>query len=598
MAQDASQVVVSLWPVAMIVSLFRPYVSSVRDMFATDERARLTAASTLGATVGSVTLATNFGIVGAAAGGLVGGTLGVVPSLLTFGMSIPAGTMIGSGIGLVAASAAGGATGLVGGGLAGYAAYKNKEFVALIAADESIRLTISSALGAGVGSVTLGTLFSIVGTTVGGAVGLTLGIVPAPFTLGLSIPTGTLIGSTVGLVAFSAAGVPVGMLGGGLTGYGLYSNKEAITEGMNVLTEAVMVNALSLKRLSFGAVSTQYDVIVCGAGLEECILSGLLAASGKQVLHISRTHLHGAERDSLNMATFWQNVELGCNSPENLNRTWDWAADSVPKLLLATGSLAKLLSLMGVAKFVEWQPCGGHYVYQPQTGGFFTGATSFHHVPLSRQEAIDSSLMGVVEKGRFLNFVQFIHNWNDDDANTHSGVDPSSHTMKYVFDKFLLSESTIKLIGRSICLQSDDGYLTRPCGPTVRLCKVYSDSLQQCGGSPFVYPANGFDGLSEGFSRHLSKHGGVCMPSNPVQEVLYDRDGSVHGVRCEHGVARADVVICDPYCVGASRTDWPETPFHSRSVRAICILGAPIPSCTYDQREGSDSAVYVVLPHS
>lgn len=32
----------------------------------------------------------------------------------------------------------------------------------------------------------------------------------------------------------------------------------------------------------------KYDVIVCGTGLKECILSGLLSTRGMKVLHIDR----------------------------------------------------------------------------------------------------------------------------------------------------------------------------------------------------------------------------------------------------------------------------------------------------------------------
>jgi Rab GDP dissociation inhibitor len=37
----------------------------------------------------------------------------------------------------------------------------------------------------------------------------------------------------------------------------------------------------------------EYDVIVLGTGLTECILSGILSVEGKKVLHIDRQEHYG-----------------------------------------------------------------------------------------------------------------------------------------------------------------------------------------------------------------------------------------------------------------------------------------------------------------
>ncbi len=48
-------------------------------------------------------------------------------------------------------------------------------------------------------------------------------------------------------------------------------------------------------------IAPEYDVIVLGTGLTECILSGVLSVKGKKVLHIDRNDHYGAcvHRDSL-----------------------------------------------------------------------------------------------------------------------------------------------------------------------------------------------------------------------------------------------------------------------------------------------------------
>ena len=49
-----------------------------------------------------------------------------------------------------------------------------------------------------------------------------------------------------------------------------------------------------------------YDVIVCGTGLTECILSGLLSQEGKRVLHIDENEYYGGEGASLNLTALWK----------------------------------------------------------------------------------------------------------------------------------------------------------------------------------------------------------------------------------------------------------------------------------------------------
>jgi Rab GDP dissociation inhibitor len=51
-------------------------------------------------------------------------------------------------------------------------------------------------------------------------------------------------------------------------------------------------------RLCFAAarmdeIAKEYDVIVLGTGLTECILSGVLSVKGKKVLHIDRNDHYG-----------------------------------------------------------------------------------------------------------------------------------------------------------------------------------------------------------------------------------------------------------------------------------------------------------------
>jgi hypothetical protein len=236
---------------------------------------------TISTSAGAVVLGSVGGAFGCASGIVLGGTAGVVPALLTFGLSIPAGAAIGGGMGLCTGAALGGSTGAVGGGVTGYAGYKYRVqikdgviFIQTCAVDKVneaqikitgivngtkirvktwtskshdeamklVRLTQTkigklaekpiaiardpkvqvTTAGAAAGTVAGGVMGGSTGVLAGAAVGL----VPALFTFGLSIPVGAAIGGGIGLFAGSG----VGAVGGGAAGFAGYKYRKELKE--------------------------------------------------------------------------------------------------------------------------------------------------------------------------------------------------------------------------------------------------------------------------------------------------------------------------------------------------------------------------------
>jgi len=334
----------------------------------------------------------------------------------------------------------------------------------------------------------------------------------------------------------------------------------------------------------------EYDVIVCGTGLKECILSGLLSVHGKKVLHIDRNSYYGGECASLNITNLWEKFRPGTQPPKELGANRDWNVDLVPKFIMASGSLVKILLKTKVSRYLEWKSCDRSYVYQPTEGGFFSSAKAIHSVPTTPQEGLKSSLMGILEKPKFINFVNFVGNWDDNDKSTQSEIDPRRHTMAQVYQKFGLSEQTIDFVGHAVALHSNDSYLQQACGPSIAKLKLYVDSLMQYGGSPFIYPIYGLGGLPEGFSRLSAIHQGTYMLHTPVDGFVYGADGKVCGVKSGEQVAKGKMVICDPSYAAPEKT----RPV-CHIIRAICILGAPIPN-TNNQQGGPATSCQIILP--
>jgi Rab GDP dissociation inhibitor len=50
----------------------------------------------------------------------------------------------------------------------------------------------------------------------------------------------------------------------------------------------------------------EYDAIVLGTGLTECIISGLLSVQGKRVLHLDRNNYYGADTASLSLQNLFK----------------------------------------------------------------------------------------------------------------------------------------------------------------------------------------------------------------------------------------------------------------------------------------------------
>lgn len=80
-----------------------------------------------------------------------------------------------------------------------------------------------------------------------------------------------------------------------------------------------------------------YDVVICGTGLTECILSGLLSVNGKKVLHIDRNDYYGGECTSLTLDQAWKYFGEAGTPPASLGNVRQFNLDLIPKFLMANG---------------------------------------------------------------------------------------------------------------------------------------------------------------------------------------------------------------------------------------------------------------------
>jgi len=249
---------------------------------------------------GAVVLGCTAGAVGACGGAVAGTIAGVVPAFLTFGLSLPAGAVVGGGVAGCLGAVVGTLSGLLGGGASGGVAYRYRAEISggavhvkvkvlratTRAAEKAQQLQMvanswtgsakahaggsmqalsdvtsegfgrvtafrhvastcvllkaselganakalalnpaaqATSAGAAGGAIAIGAAGGSLGLVAGGVAGAAVGLIPALFTFGLSIPISAAIGSGAGACLGTAAGGATGFVGGGTVGYGAYS---------------------------------------------------------------------------------------------------------------------------------------------------------------------------------------------------------------------------------------------------------------------------------------------------------------------------------------------------------------------------------------
>lgn len=310
-----------------------------------------------------------------------------------------------------------------------------------------------------------------------------------------------------------------------------------------------------------------YDVIVLGTGFKESILSGLCAMTKQlKVLHIDRNNYYGSESASLDMIKMFEKFRNGDKPAESLGRSRDYCIDLCPKFVMAGGNLVRILVKAKCTKhYLQFKLIQGSYVYRDG---------KIHKVPATAAEALSSSLMGIFEKRRFRDFLEFMTNYNVNDAKTQQGHDLSKESSEKLFKDYKLDPNVQQFVGHAIALYENDDYLQRPATELSERIKLYANSMARHGSSPYIYPIYGLGGLPEAFSRICAVNGGTFMLNKGIKQILYNEDGTVMGIEDDEGkIAKCKKLICDPsYVVGTNKIKK-----LNKIIRCICILSGPVP---------------------
>eukprot|EP00887_Chlorella_sp_A99_P005020 scaffold4.g5020.t1 len=144
----------------------------------------------------------------------------------------------------------------------------------------------------------------------------------------------------------------------------------------------------------------EYDAIILGTGLKECIVSGLLSVDGLKL---------------------YERFRPGQKPPAELGPSRDYNVDLVPKFIMANGNLVKILIHTDVTKYLEFKSVDGSYVLSKGR---------VEKAPATDWEALRSPLMGLFEKRRAAKFFSYCQQYNETDPGTWQGRDLSRITMQ------------------------------------------------------------------------------------------------------------------------------------------------------------------------
>lgn len=333
------------------------------------------------------------------------------------------------------------------------------------------------------------------------------------------------------------------------------------------------------------AFGEQWDAVVLGTGLKECLLSGLLSVAGKKVLHLDRNDYYGGDSASLDIHQLFKKFgQLEPPTEAELGKLRDYSIDLVPKFIMAGGQLVKVLIHTGVHNYMEFKAVDGSFVYSSKAG-------KVCKVPAGAEDAMKSSLMGMMEKSRMVQFTMWVSKVKLADRSTWSAgsltktkLALDTMTGDKFFDYWKLEKATQEFLTHACCLYRDDSYKTRPAIELVKKMQLYLDSKTRFGNSPspYVYPLYGLGELPQSFARLAAVHGGTYMlnrgaDDGPVFgegnfELVKGDDGAAVGVKVMDTIANAKVVVADP-------SYFPELcSKKGKVIRAIAILSEPVPN--------------------
>ena len=256
-----------------------------------------------------------------------------------------------------------------------------------------------------------------------------------------------------------------------------------------------------------------YDIIILGTGFKECILAGLLTISqNTKVIQLDRNLHYGGEAASVNLTNLWKNFGREDKIPTNLGENRDWNIDLVPKVLMSSGGLVKMLIKTNVSQYLDFKCLESQFVVK---------GNELLKIPSNDKEALSTDLLSLSEKANCTRFFQFVQDFKLNDTSTHQNLNINAPFKEFI-QAFNFDQNLIDFTGYAVCHALNNEYLNLPASNVLKTIQTYLDSAGKYGDTPFIYPIYGLSGLPEGFSRLCAINRGITILGKNTDEILFE----------------------------------------------------------------------------
>lgn len=184
----------------------------------------------------------------------------------------------------------------------------------------------------------------------------------------------------------------------------------------------------------------QYDAVILGTGLKECIVAGLLATEGKKVLVLDRNDYYGGDCASLNLTNLYKkfhNREPTKEEFDRLGQNRDYNVDLIPKFLMACGNLVNMLLLTKVTNYLDFKKIEGSFVFNGKN-------KTVSKMPATTSEALSTPLLSMMQKMKYRSFLSNVLTMQipgEDGVPADADVPLKHMTMRELFKKYGLDEN-------------------------------------------------------------------------------------------------------------------------------------------------------------
>ena len=269
--------------------------------------------------------------------------------------------------------------------------------------------------------------------------------------------------------------------------------------------------------------------------------------------------------------------------------------DLIPKVIVAYGSMARLLREIGVYDSLELQPIDLHMAYSGRSkkiGRVRLFCFADAQLPSSPEDASRSSVLSIMQRIRCRSLLQSVQDQCEEKP-PEAGVAKlplSNATMEDTYHKFTISEGTQAMIGHGLALYENDDYQEEEARATfdrIDACGRgggVSGRYMRSGGHPFLYPVGGKQSLCNVLQpllqaselcdvmlKQCARRRGVRRRTS--KQLVFENN-HICGVVVGDRAARAPVVVGDTTWFREDRQK--KT---GKAIRSICLLNHPIEGC-------------------